>query len=543
MSSTDRDIKFVKDRTILTQQAKELSIDQIAGKNLQYPTNNKIYIHLKSLLALTALGFLILWSQDLFGKLFEHQKSEDIKLDQWIETQTNISWNAMINNIGVNGSYPGVVIASPSTYEPDYFYTWTRDSALVMKEIVIRYEDGDNSVLNVIKSYISVSKVIQDQSRLYSTVGLGEPKYYVNGHVFMGPWGRPQRDGPALRATTLIKFAKVYLQRGGEEASKYVREVLYDGQWDSRSVIKADLEYIASTWSKTSFDLWEEVDGHHYYTFSVIRSALADGVKFSHQMNDPGAADWYQLQLSAITPRLDLFWDNQRGVILATQNWTYPYGKTSWLDVSTILASLHTENNGHPSRPSSQILATHHALVDSMSDLYPLNRLYASRSAKAIGRYPEDVYDGVGKSEGNPWYLATLACAEMLYRTVHDIYQLRKLNTPRSIYIGHEGLAFWRQFDHSDGLRADSKIGIKSSKMIRILSQMKLVADDYVRITSHWITNNGSMHEQFDRHRGTPKGARDLTWSYAAFLSMDRARKSVLALQARDSFSFSCFHL
>ncbi|EGF97051.1 family 15 glycoside hydrolase, partial [Melampsora larici-populina 98AG31] len=408
MSNIHRDIKVTHEaEAFSSQQPKQSSIDRISRKTPQQ--------HLKSLLVLTTVGLVILWFKDFFETPLRNQDPEDIKLNRWIETQTNISWNALLANIGVNGTYPGVVIASPSKHEPDYFYTWTRDSALVMKEIVIRYEDGDHSLLELIKSFVSVSKHIQDQSRLHSTVGLGEPKYYVNGDVFMGPWGRPQRDGPALRATTLIRFANVYLERGGEEASSYVREVLYDGKWESRT----DLEYIASTWSKTSFDLWEEVDGHHYYTFAVIQSALADGVKFSRQMDDPGAADWYQLQLSAITPRLDLFWDDQRDVIMATQNWTYPYGKTSWLDVSTILASLHTENNDSPSEPSSsRILATHHALVESMRDLYPLNRLYASRPAKAIGRYPEDVYDGVGKSEGNPWYLATLACAEMLYRTI-----------------------------------------------------------------------------------------------------------------------------
>lgn len=82
---------------------------------------------------------------------------------------------------------------------------------------------------------------MQDQSRLHSTVGLGEPKYYVNGQVYTGPWGRPQRDGPALRATTLMKFARIYSIRGGAPAAEYIRTVLYDGQWDSRSIIKGQI--------------------------------------------------------------------------------------------------------------------------------------------------------------------------------------------------------------------------------------------------------------------------------------------------------------
>lgn len=225
----------------------------------------------------------------------------------------------------------------------------------VFKAIISRYEDGDESVLDLIKSYITASKLTQDQSKLHSTVSLGEPKYYVDGRAFLGPWGRPQVDGPALRSTTLIKFAKLYLKRGGQDAERYVREILYDGRYPSTSVIKgrhhhhsrigptflivdkcflpsltliADLEYVANSWRDTSFDLWEEVNGHHFFTFAVIRRALADGASFARQMKDTGASDFYQLQFHDITPRLDLFLDDQKPhVILASRNWTFSNDK------------------------------------------------------------------------------------------------------------------------------------------------------------------------------------------------------------------------
>lgn len=34
----------------------------------------------------------------------------------------------------------GLVIASPSTKDPNYLFTWTRDSALVFKTIIDQYE-------------------------------------------------------------------------------------------------------------------------------------------------------------------------------------------------------------------------------------------------------------------------------------------------------------------------------------------------------------------------------------------------------------------
>lgn len=60
------------------------------------------------------------------------------------------------------------------------------------------------------QQYISAEAQLQTVSNPsgdLSTGGLGEPKFNVNETAFTGPWGRPQRDGPALRATALIAYA------------------------------------------------------------------------------------------------------------------------------------------------------------------------------------------------------------------------------------------------------------------------------------------------------------------------------------------------
>ena len=62
-----------------------------------------------------------------------------------------------------------------------------------------------------IMNYIELVKNNQSQSGFDH---LGEPKYNVNGTPFTGPWGRPQNDGPALRAITLIKFANHLIKEG-----------------------------------------------------------------------------------------------------------------------------------------------------------------------------------------------------------------------------------------------------------------------------------------------------------------------------------------
>src|SRR5690606_18821482 len=126
-----------------------------------------------------------------------------------------------------------------------------------------------SAYLEQLKQYALRAKIHQETRTL---TGLGEPKFHVNSEAFNEPWGRPQADGPALRSLTLIRVARILLERG---QGQFVQQFLYDGRLPSRTVIKRDLEYVAAEWRKPSFDLWEEVLGHHYYTLAVqFRSLL-----------------------------------------------------------------------------------------------------------------------------------------------------------------------------------------------------------------------------------------------------------------------------
>lgn len=91
------------------------------------------------------------------------------------------------------------------------YYTWTRDSALVVKTLVDLFKNGDTDLLTVIEEYINSQAYIQtisNPSGGLSSGGLGEPKFNVDETSYTGSWGRPQRDGPALRATALIAFGQ-----------------------------------------------------------------------------------------------------------------------------------------------------------------------------------------------------------------------------------------------------------------------------------------------------------------------------------------------
>jgi glucoamylase len=73
------------------------------------------------------------------------------------------------------------------------------------------------SLQTEIENYINAQAYIQTVSNPsggLSSGGLGEPKFNVDETAFTGSWGRPQRDGPALRATALITYSKWLIANG-----------------------------------------------------------------------------------------------------------------------------------------------------------------------------------------------------------------------------------------------------------------------------------------------------------------------------------------
>jgi GH15 family glucan-1,4-alpha-glucosidase len=57
--------------------------------------------------------------------------------------------------------------------------------------------------------------------------------------------------------------------------------------------------------------------------------------------------------------------------------------------------------------------------------------------------------------------------------------------------------------------------------------ETRQIADQFLMIVKDSVQVNGSMHEGFSRIDGSGVGARDLTWSHVAFLSMERARRGL----------------
>lgn len=58
-----------------------------------------------------------------------------------------------------------------------------------------------------------------------------------------------------------------------------------------------------------------------------------------------------------------------------------------------------------------------------------------------------------------------------------------------------------------------------------MLERLRGVGDQFLDTVRSHVDAEGAMSEQFDRTTGYMTGARDLTWSYGAFLGAVRARR------------------
>ncbi|KAJ5381374.1 Glucoamylase [Penicillium cataractarum] len=457
---------------------------------------------------LYALGALALGQSALAAPQLSPRATTS--LDAWLATETTVSLDGILKNIGASGAFAqsaknGVVIASPSTSNPDYYYTWSRDSALTLKVLIDLFRNGNLGLQTVIEEYINAQAALQTVSNpsgdLSNGAGLGEPKFNVDLSAFTGSWGRPQRDGPALRAIALIDFGNWLIDNGYPTYA-------VNNVWP---IVRNDLSYVSQYWSQSGYDLWEEVNSMSFFTVANQHRSLVEGSAFASRVG--ASCSWCDSQAPQILCYMQSFWTGS--YINANTG-----GGRSGKDANTVLASIHTFDPAATCdditfQPcSSRALANHKVYTDSFRSVYSLNSGIAQGVAVAVGRYPEDSY-----YNGNPWFLSNLAAAEQLYDA---IYQWNKIG---SITITSTSLAFFQDVYSS---AAVGTYASSSSTFTSIISAVKTYADGYVSIAQAHAFTNGSLSEQYDKSSGLSLSARDLTWSYAALLTANMRRNGVV---------------
>ncbi|EIM83582.1 glucoamylase [Stereum hirsutum FP-91666 SS1] len=436
--------------------------------------------------------------------------------EAYIASESPIAKANLLANIGPSGSKSqgakaGVVIASPSNTNPNYLFTWTRDSSLVFKAIIDQFVLGlDSSLESQIQNFVTAEQILQQVSNpsgSVSTGGLGEPKFNIDESAFTGAWGRPQRDGPALRATALITWSNWLRNNGG---SSTVTGTIWP-------MIVLDLNYVANNWNQTTFDLWEEVSSSSFFTTSVQHRALREGIILATALGQTSNVASWTTQANNLLCFLQSFWNPTSGYITANTG-----GGRSGKDANTILASIHTFDPAAlcdvtTFQPcSDKALANLKVYTDAFRTIYGINSAVAAGQPVATGRYPEDSYMG-----GNPWYLATLAVAEQLYDSLIVWNKAGNLNITSTSLPFFQGLA-------NVGTIATGTFSSNSTTFQSVTAAVQLLADGYVDVVAKFTPSGGGLAEQYDRNTGVPVSAVDLTWSYASVLTATMARSGVV---------------
>jgi glucoamylase len=392
----------------------------------------------------------------------------------------------------------GAILASPvpASYDPDpdYFFHWYRDSALVIDALRLLFTDGavGAEALAHLADFVSFSAELREldgralvqqrgwrtavqegfaqyvraDKELASVHGdavLGETRVNPDGTLDFSRWGRPQHDGAALRALALLRWE---LSAAGSQEEGAARARL----------LRADLDYVSRHALTPCFDIWEEEPGLHYYTLCVAAAALEQGARWIGARGEGAQADAWRQQARGILAQLDGYWLEPeryyRSRVLASG-----VRSVKELDVSVLLAVLHAARaGGSHSVHDPKVHATLARLVAQFEAEYPINQGRRSGRAAALGRYPGDVY-----YSGGAYYFATLAAAELSYRAA------------------------------ASGAAAAA-----------LLAQ----GDGFLETVRAFTPASGEMSEQFDRSTGQQTSAKHLAWSYAAFISSLHARRA-----------------
>lgn len=442
-------------------------------------------------------------------------------IEPWLDQQYRHAANAMLRSISpvdIVKQRPGfgqtvrprtgAIVASPvlASYDPDpdYFFHWYRDSAVIIDALRLLYEDGtigaaarehlvdfvrfshalrqlDGRALvsdpswraAVAPDFAKFLRTDADLGAAHGEAIAGETRVNPDGTLDISSWPRPQHDGLALRALAVLRW----IGRIAPEP---------DAGVELAGLVRFDLDFTLRHWREPSFDIWEEERGQHYYTLRVAAAALAAGADWIGQLGEAELALGYRAEAQAIHRALDDFWLPDAGYyrsrVLSSGK---PSGKE--LDIAVILAAIHSASAADAGRHSvhdprmQSTLARLESLFDSA---YLINRGRSSECGPAMGRYAGDVY-----YSGGAYFFSTLGAAEFCFRAARGA--------------------------------ADSGAWLHRG-------------DAYLRTVRAYVPSSGAMSEQFDQHTGAQTSARELAWSYAAFISCVDARRKAICLAHRS---------
>jgi glucoamylase len=253
------------------------------------------------------------------------------------------------------------------------------------------------------------------------------------------------------------------------------------------------------------------------------RRAMIAGAELAETLNDGGAAEFYRKQAASIAMSLQQYWSAEKQSFIETLGQTNNKRK-SGIDVAIVLAALHGEtSDGYLSPANDMILSSATQILRSFQYLYKININAGDDIAPAIGRYPEDVYSGSNQGEAGPWFLATLAYAELSNR-VRDLF-----NDAGKIQVSELNKSFLKMALDTIGKggelpAAGTTVSRYDQAFQDIQKGLSHLSDNFFRRVLLHKGSAGELSEQFNRYSGYLQSAPNLTWSHAAFISAAMSR-------------------
>jgi glucoamylase len=435
---------------------------------------------------------------------------------------------------------PGSVVASTALGswdpEPDYFFHWLRDSAMVIDALrhVIIEGSAAGEGLSRFKEFVAFSlslnrldgrmflresgdfrknidpaflQFVRDDNELRTIIGdrvLGEPRFNPDATLDISKWSRPQHDGPASRAIVLMRFWPV---NGLDSATRAAM----------RTLIETDLRFILEHWREPCFDLWEEELGQHYYTRLLQHAALADGARWMQEIGMEGAARQACLAAAReIIQSLDEYWNPEAGFYESRRDAVNP-APGKGLDFAVILAILHAaRKEGAHSVRDPKVMATLAQLEDLFSASYEINRNRPENLGPAMGRYTGDKY-----FSGGAYYFSTLGAAEFYYSLAEAVAAGADLPVAGANSAFLAGL----------GIADDGSAHLPQKNHERHFEALLRRGDQFMATVAAYTPATGELSEQFDQATGAQTSAKSLAWSHAAFITAFYRRAAALWAQ------------
>ena len=456
-----------------------------------------------------------------------------IALDDWIDKEARFAVGAMLRAVSATNVVkerpgfgqrvvprPGSVLASPipAAYDPDpdYFFHWFRDSAIIIDALRVAQAEGFEKQTTVERlrefvdfhqalrkldgrefarrgrfrekvqaSFLQYVRPDHELATVFGETVLGEARVNPDGTLDFTQWARPQNDGPALQVLTLTRW---------RDARTDLDDALQAAMLD---LVMGDLDFTQTHATERSFDIWEEESGYHYYTQLVQAEALARGAELLENRGDAIRARACRSLVDELGPRLEAYWSAEYGHYRSR---TGVVGGVSGkaLDIAVILGVLHAGRTlGAHSVLDPKAQATLTALEDLFGAEYPVNQARPADQGPAIGRYATDTYYG-----GNPWYLATLAAAEFYFKLAIALLSGAPLAE------ADENARFRERLRGKSPANAAFERGAA-----------------FMRTVQAYAPPRGDLSEQFDRATGAQTSAKHLAWSYAAFITAAASRR------------------